>query len=93
MLRELTLMWKRLRKAGHSFRYLAVVEYHKDGFPHVHALVHCADTMTYRAVAGDWPHGFAHAKLANDSAAAYVTKYVTKDLTRLRASLGYGRRS
>lgn len=93
MLKELTLMWKRLRKAGHRFRYLAVVEYHKDGFPHIHALVHCADTMTYRAVAGDWPHGFAHAKLANDSAAAYVTKYVTKDLTRLRASLGYGRRS
>lgn len=93
MLKELTLMWKRLRKQGHRFRYLAVVEYHKDGFPHVHALVHCADTMTYRAVTGEWPHGFSHAKLADGDAAAYVTKYVTKDLTRLRASLKYGRRS
>lgn len=92
MLSEWTLMAKRLRKAGHQFRYLAVVEHHKDGFPHMHVLVHCAESLTYRALCGEWPHGFTNAKLADVDAARYVAKYVTKDLSRLRASLGYGRR-
>ena len=93
MLKEWTLMVKRLRKAKHKVRYLAVVEYHKDGFPHMHVLVHCAESLTYRALCGEWQHGFTHAKLADIDAARYVAKYVTKDLSRLRASLGYGRRS
>lgn len=38
--RDIQLFLKRLRKAGVKCRYLAAVEKHKDGNPHVHMLLH-----------------------------------------------------
>lgn len=37
---EITLMLKRMRKAGHRFRYMFVAEAHKSGVPHYHLLLH-----------------------------------------------------
>ena len=35
-----TKAFKRMRKAGKTFRYLLVTEQHKSGYPHFHALIH-----------------------------------------------------
>jgi len=90
-----TLYLKRLRKeSGVSFRYLLVVELHKDGFPHLHALVHeiGGQQITKRQLQGQWPYGYTSVKLANPTSARYVTKYISKQaIARIRASLGYGR--
>jgi len=85
---------KRVRKqSGAPLRYLLAVEEHKDGFPHLHALVHEWGTeVGKRALQGTWLYGHSHVKLADLAAAKYVCKYVTKSpVARLRASLHYGR--
>lgn len=91
----LTNYFKRLRKTSASpIRYLLVAERHKSGYPHFHALIHeIGPPVTYRALAGEWPHGFTHFKLVEDRALAarYVAKYISKSvLARVRASLRYG---
>lgn len=95
--REFTKYFKRLRKQGHKFRYLLVVEAHKSGLPHYHALLHdCSVTkpLVHRAIGAQWPLGFYQAKLVPDgdiSAVNYITKYLTKSaISRVRASAGYG---
>lgn len=97
---------KRVRK-GHarenesevSFRYLLVVEAHKDGFPHYHLLIHekAALAITKRRLQRNWTAGFSSAKLVTGDdgefhkAAAYTCKYIAKSaLTRIRASSTYG---
>jgi hypothetical protein len=92
---ELTLSLKRLRKAGHAFRYLAVGEAHKDGFPHVHMLLHeRGAAITKRQIEAEWRLGFSRVKLIVGEparAAAYVAKYLAKDAaSRVRASREYG---
>lgn len=90
--REVTLWLKRVRKrSGASLRYCLVHEAHKDGFPHVHILLHeRSGTVTHRDLSV-WLHGFTNFKLAEPAAAAYVTKYLAKSaLARIRASLKYG---
>lgn len=87
---------KRLRKSGANIRYLLVVEAHKSGLPHLHALVHEPSDPVRHAVLGQqWTCGFSNIKLVaqdeKQKAAAYVTKYLTKSLqTRMRGSVGYG---
>lgn len=84
---------KRLRKrTGLRFRYLLVVEHHKDGFPHLHALIHeIGLPLTKNAIQAEWKYGFTHVKLADEKTAVYVCKYVSKQATaRVRASLRYG---
>lgn len=98
--KECTKWMKRLRKsADHPpITYLMVFEPHKDGTPHVHALIHERDLfrpVTYRQITGAWHYGFAHAKLVDSSTgeqtAGYVAKYISKSMAgRVRASLGYG---
>ena len=86
---ELQKYWKRLRKAGLQFKYFAVFERHKDGFPHVHYLLHEIDKpILKRELAAEWPHGFTKVKLVGgnakgqpvspEKAAFYVTKYLQK---------------
>lgn len=92
--KELTKYFKRLRKAGYRFRYVVVAEAHKDGYPHVHCLVHEVSTpIPKERLQAEWPHGFTTFKLVKSiSAASYVAKYLAKDArTRIRASLLYGR--
>lgn len=91
---EVTRMLKRLRKSSGPFRYLCVFEAHKDGFPHVHLLVHeNGAAITKRSIERQWPLGFTQVKLVDDGpeAAFYVAKYLGKEATtRIRASLRYG---
>lgn len=90
---ELTLSLKRLRKKA-SFRFLAVFEHHKDGFPHIHAFIHeQREPLTKRSIQAEWRLGFSQCKLVDEGpkAAFYVAKYLSKEAaTRIRASLRYG---
>lgn len=91
--KELTKYFKRLRKAGFKFRYVVVAEAHKDGYPHLHCLIHEVSTpIPKRRLQSEWPHGYTTFKLVEDASAVYyVTKYLSKDArTRIRASLKYG---
>lgn len=95
--RVTTLFLKRIRKnSGASLRYLLVVEKHKSGRPHLHALFHegVSGSITWRHVDQAWGQGFHKTVLVDKtkpSPAAYVTKYLTKSLeARVRASQRYG---
>lgn len=97
---ETTLFLKRVRKnTGAVLRYILVAEMHKDGFPHLHALLHEwkengeDPKATKRKVQSAWRLGFSQVKLCGHDprAAWYVCKYVSKDAsTRVRASQHYG---
>lgn len=96
--RELTLMLKRLRRAGARIRYLIVAEAHKSGLPHWHGLLHEAPAslpVLKRELESAWPHGFCRFTLVKGSdraSAGYVTKYLSKSmLCRVRGSIRYGR--
>lgn len=95
----LTDFFKRVRKnTGRTFRYVLVSERHKSGDPHFHALIHdVSGKLTYRELTGEWPYGFMHCKLVEDTPERvpyYVTKYVAKyALSRIRCSLRYGSRA
>lgn len=93
---EITLWLKRLRAAHpEPFRYLLVMEAHKDGFPHGHVLIHEGVTpITKRKLEDQWRSGFSHWRLVGDDprAASYVCKYLNKSaLSRVRGSQRYGR--
>lgn len=90
LVREVQLYWKRLRKAGHRFRYLLVFERHKSGHPHMHWLLHEeADPILKRHLQGEWFLGFTNVKLVSGNsrqsasetrAAWYVAKYLGKTI-------------
>jgi hypothetical protein len=68
--REVQRAFKRLRKAGHLVRYVAIAEPHKDGFPHLHVLVHehgkpfAEDEKGHAtALEREWKCGFSYTKL------------------------------
>lgn len=95
--RDVTLWLKRVRKlSGVPLRYLLVVEAHKDGFPHLHILLHEPTSAPVRKamLESQWRSGFSHWRLVDagdERAALYVCKYLSKDaLTRIRASSRYG---
>lgn len=91
--KEVTKFFKRLRKAGHVFKYMMVAEAHKDGYPHIHLLVHeVSQPIPKREIERQWNYGFTKVKLVKNQAAAYyVAKYLAKDMrTRVRASQHYG---
>ena len=93
--KEFTKYLKRLRKnSGVRFRYLLVFEKHKDGFPHLHCLIHeVGQNLTKRRIQGTWKLGFSDCKLCDGQAANYVTKYIFKEnWRRVRSSLTYGHR-
>lgn len=94
--REMTLYLKRLRKQASGLRYILVVEKHKSGAPHVHALIHeHGSPIRHADLSRCWHWGFSNFKLVDvhksAAAARYVSKYLSKDITtRVRASGGYG---
>lgn len=97
MLAEYTKFMKRLRKKlpKGSVKHFVVVEFHKDGFPHLHALIHekdLAHPVRKREIQAQWQHGFTTVKLADTRACNYICKYLVKELygARVRASLHYG---
>ena len=93
---EVTKWLKRIRGvASGPLRYLLVFEAHKDGFPHVHLLLHeQGEPISKRTLEEQWRIGFSHWRLVNSGdprSAWYVCKYLAKDaLTRVRASGRYG---
>jgi len=93
--KELTKYFKRLRKAGFKFRYVLVAEAHKDGYPHVHILLHetSYNIIPKSRLKAEWEFGFTDFKLVeNSDSSYYVAKYLAKDArTRIRASQRYGR--
>lgn len=90
---------KRLRASTKApIRYFAVVEPHKDGTPHMHALIHEAGVnITERKLRATWHDGFLHAVLVDredPKAPWYVAKYIGKEKhSRILASKKYGRLS
>lgn len=97
-LKEVTKYIKRVRKeAGVPFRYIVVTERHKSGDPHFHMLVHETELrpVRHKTLSSQWHEGFEKWKLVpfeDLKAADYVAKYLAKSaLTRIRASLQYGR--
>lgn len=100
LMRECQLYWKRLRKAGHKFKYFLVFERHKSGVPHMHWLLHEAgERILKRHLGNEWPHGFTKVKLVGDISASersvervawYVAKYLGKTIqSRQIASRSY----
>lgn len=86
--------FKRLRKLGHKFRYLAVYERGElNGRSHYHVLLHEIGRrpIPKAAIEEQW-RSHVHARLVgpDDGAGSYVTKYLTKSLCRPRASTAYG---
>lgn len=103
LVREMQLYFKRLRKAGHAFKYFVVFERHKSGLPHVHWLLHESQTaITKDELQKQWVHGFTKVKLVGgydrkhkrklsaEFASYYVAKYLAKEhQARQMVSLGY----
>lgn len=101
-LSEVQRYWKRLRKAGHRFRYFAVFEPHLSGRVHVHWLLHETERrILYKHLEGAWGLGHAVVVIVGGrskrsgpprSAAFYVAKYLSKTYqARQLASRRYGR--
>ena len=96
--KEITKYLKRVRAvSGAKLRYLIVLEAHRSGEPHYHALVHevSPDGPVRHAVLDDqWGLGFTRWKLVDPfgDASGYVCKYLTKSAAaRVRSSQHYGR--
>lgn len=93
---EVAAFLKRVRKESAApIRFMAVMERHETGLPHVHLLVHEQDAsrpVRKKLLQGQWTLGFSACKLADSPRAAeYATKYISKEIgTKVRASLRYG---
>lgn len=95
--------WKRLRKAGHRFKYMLTFERHKSGLPHMHFLLHEQGVRINAAPLQDqWHAGHTHVALVGGPAARkrgitdarragyYCAKYLSKSSqARQLVSLGY----
>lgn len=96
--RFLTLWFKRIRKNSKAkLRYMLVMELHKSGLPHYHALIHEPEReqkISKRILENAWPYGYTRFKLLPDEEnerATYACKYLSKSsLARVRASGAYG---
>ena len=97
--KEMQKWLKRVRKDSSArLRYLLVLEAHKDGFPHVHILLHEINTRVAKSLLEKhWRFGFSHWRLVDThspASAYYTCKYLTKShQTRVKASLKYGHAS
>ena len=96
--RHVQLYFKRLRKAGARFRYLAIFERGgESGRPHYHAFIHESGPrpILHQMLDSQW-RSFANPKLIRSQdavgKASYITTYATKSFDiRPRASVGYGK--
>lgn len=77
---------KRLRKAGHKFRYFAVGEYGSaKGRAHWHLMLFYQaeppeEYLFARSDQKHWPHGFSQSEVASNASIRYCVKYLYKDL-------------
>lgn len=90
--------FKRLRKIGARFRYCCVFEYGEETDRlHAHILIHeiVENSLRKRTIEQLWRSN-VHTRLvkAGDiQVAAYVSKYLTKHLSKPRASISYGKKN
>ena len=87
---EVQKYWKRLRKAGHAFKYFLVFEPHKSGLPHAHWLLHEQEgPIRKRELQQQWPLGHTKVVIVGgrskrsaspERAAYYVAKYLSKSV-------------
>lgn len=99
-LKEFRGFAKRIREGTRprrKFRYIVVIELHKDGFPHVHALLHELEGVPLKKefIRGKWKVGNTKCVLyspeQNDGdIGSYLAKYLGKELSIIRASQYYG---
>ena len=95
---ELVLTWqrfmKRLRKASHgnTLKYFTVAEKGtQHSRMHLHSLIFCSNSTTFRKVTSKWQAGYSAAKLAQPEHISYVIKYATKSpISRIMASQNLG---
>lgn len=102
---EIQKYLKKVRKHGHSIRYLCSSETgERNGRLHYHLLVHGPGALSGKHLRSKWSGGISHARLVRESVIAgskatpaavaqYVAKYATKDGGRVRASSSYGSRN
>ena len=94
--RQLQLYFKRVRKiAKGPLRYWWVLERHKSGLYHAHALLHeYGVAIREPQICGPWTLGFIRSDLVSDDGpkvARYVAKYLSKDEDAYtKASIRYG---
>lgn len=92
----LTRYIKRVRASSKGqLRLCLVMEPHKSGLPHYHALVHEPNhgEVLKSTLQRHWPHGHSSWKLVSDQKRGswYVAKYLSKTVgARVRASKNYG---
>lgn len=100
--RDVAKFMKRLRtNFKQRIAYMYVLERHKSGLPHAHALIHERSLrgLRKRELQDTWSYGFSTFKLIEldqgasvQRASRYVVKYLQKEQeARVRASLKYGR--
>lgn len=83
--RSLQLYWKRVRKvSGAKLRIAWVLEHHKSGLLHAHALVHeqAGSRLRVSLLDSCWGNGSINTQCVTDRyerAARYVAKYLVKD--------------
>lgn len=82
--RDLTLFWKRLRKAGVKFKYYAVGEYGTNrARPHYHAIVFLTHAMSvvdfHIQVQKAWDLGTTDVGTVTGASVAYTLKYIDKE--------------
>lgn len=78
---------------GHDIRYFFTVEKHKNGWPHIHGLIHSPEELWMRSLEKTWPFGFMASRRAKIEDSDYVCKYVANSQdyrARVRASKLYG---
>ena len=74
---------KRLRKAGHKFKYFIVSEYApKTRRPHYHGIFFSDENLTDEVIRKHWDKGVTDTQDADDGALKYVTKYILKGSDR-----------
>lgn len=70
---------KRLRKAGHKFKYFIVSELGpKNGRPHYHGIFFSDKKISEEDIQSKWDKGFTSSYPATPGAMRYVTKYILK---------------
>ena len=94
---------QRQREKNPNLKYVIVPEKHKNGAIHFHALFENIDTFTLKKTKirqekrdvftmTDWRFGFSNVKFIDSNrikVAAYITKYITKDMIQLENKKRY----
>jgi len=85
--RHYKLFIKRLSyKAGHNLRYICIPEFQERGAVHYHAMFFNLPKFTPLELTATWSHGHIRVEMARNikNLAAYMAKYISKEITDAR---------